>query len=444
MMARIPLPKSKSLSGLSRHGVTLMEVMFATGIVMIGLLGIASLLPIANRQANDSYIITYASAAGQNWYRVMLARKLHTPSGQPWLIANDTTGILSPTNSMDNIAAVAPADVSPPFGNPPAVQAQRLGFCIDPLFWSGQTTIPVYDPSSAAMAFRPALFPYFTPRFSPLTLPTTNAGLNWNFQPRLLRVTYPSLANLSLPVPQKVVEELFATADDLVTVRDESDNSLNAVLGVSRNSTGSLGKLAAQGNLSWIATLVPMEIDSSLRPDSYTSSIVVFNRRNRNFDIPTTSAEAIDPPDDERVAVVLPSSPGTTLPASPLNQSFSGGNGFDVGIIASEYGKRKIKAGAWIMLSRQFTFPSGNIRHIHKWFRVTSTNSEAKIPSATLMSNYGITGSPSDYWYQDVHLMGPDWIFQLPSSANTLPVESTIATIVPDVVAVYERILQVK
>ena len=47
-----------------RSGVTILEVLFAIGIAIIGLLGIASILPLAGRQASDSNRAAEAQALG--------------------------------------------------------------------------------------------------------------------------------------------------------------------------------------------------------------------------------------------------------------------------------------------------------------------------------------------------------------------------------------------
>jgi hypothetical protein len=440
---------NKSTIQYARHaakltGVTLVEVLFAMVIVLVGLLGVAALIPLAGRQANDSYTITHASAEGQNWYRNLLFRNLKEPQPtQPWLVADDVT-----TGSLVSVPT-------------PSLLDANEAYCIDPLFWSGQPVsntggIGLYD-STVTGAFRRAYFPYFTTNYSPFSLPISNdttrpVNVSWAFQPRMHRVTFPSAAGGLLPIPAKVAESLFTTSDDLVVPKDEKDESLNGILGYFNNAVGGIGQVASQRNLSWMATLVPMEIDSATRPDSYTLSIIVFNRRNRRFEAPGSPIPYDAPPDDERTALVIVPAPtsGSALPNS--NYSFSGGNGFSAGLIGAEYGERKVGAGSWVMLSRQFTFPgSGNVRHIHKWFKVVAANAKVSTPPTAIQNGSGgyddpFTGASipaNNLWYQQVNLMGPDWIFQIPVSGTT-PLEPTIATIVPDVVAVYERVIQVK
>jgi hypothetical protein len=73
-----------------RTGTTLMEVLFAIGIVLVGLVGIAALIPLAGRQVVDSKTATLGAAMAQNAYRAIEAANLHVPStDRPWLIARD-------------------------------------------------------------------------------------------------------------------------------------------------------------------------------------------------------------------------------------------------------------------------------------------------------------------------------------------------------------------
>jgi hypothetical protein len=453
-----PETQKKALAGRRQKrlfaGVTLMEVMFATGIVMIGLLGIASLLPLANRQANDSYVLAQSAALGQNWMNLATGRTLYNPASYPWLVPNDE-GDSAPSRGFSRVTTLSGlsllpsnADISTVLaGDPTTTPAEKLGFCIDPLFWSGQSSIPRFDYTNASVPARPSLFPYFTPTYDPLTDPTVNQPQTGHFQPRLVRVTRESQANFGMPEPQKVVDQIFSAADEIISIRSQEDQSLPAVLSYFETPTEGPKKAQSQLNFSWIATLVPSESNSSADGKVFRLSIVVFSKRNRGFYYPAENE--VDPPDDERVALVIPKvgNPGWnnnfTLPETSLN----------VGVVGWDYGKRKVRPGNWIMLSRQYTFSDGkkppgpgSVQHVHKWYKVVSVSSPSTAVPADIATKYGISGG--NLWYQDVRLVGSDWIFQEYPTAPPLPLanggsvvrqEPTVATIVPDVVGVYER-----
>ena len=56
----------RAFPATKRSGVTVLEVLFATGIAVFGMVGIASLLAVAGRQASDANNWSEAQAAAQN------------------------------------------------------------------------------------------------------------------------------------------------------------------------------------------------------------------------------------------------------------------------------------------------------------------------------------------------------------------------------------------
>ena len=65
------LPVLRSVPGIwcaprpARAGISLLEVMFSIGVVMIGLLGIAALLPVAGMQARKGAVADAAARLGR-------------------------------------------------------------------------------------------------------------------------------------------------------------------------------------------------------------------------------------------------------------------------------------------------------------------------------------------------------------------------------------------
>ena len=49
-----------------RLGLTLLEVIFAMVVILVGMVAVATLIPLAGRQAEDSYQITQGLAAGES------------------------------------------------------------------------------------------------------------------------------------------------------------------------------------------------------------------------------------------------------------------------------------------------------------------------------------------------------------------------------------------
>ena len=61
----------------TRNAITLIEVLFAMLVAVVGLMGIASLLPLAARNARESNSFNFVQGAGQSWYQEFSARGLN-------------------------------------------------------------------------------------------------------------------------------------------------------------------------------------------------------------------------------------------------------------------------------------------------------------------------------------------------------------------------------
>ena len=96
----------------SRHGISLLEVMFAVGVIAVGLLGVAVLLSVSGKLAADGRTTEDGARAGMNWVREFELRGYAQPGA--WVIANGS-------------ASGTAAYVDDAFG-----LAVGKSFCIDP------------------------------------------------------------------------------------------------------------------------------------------------------------------------------------------------------------------------------------------------------------------------------------------------------------------------
>ena len=71
-------------------GVTVIEVLFAAGIAVFGLIGIASLIGVAGRQASQANEVAEAQALSNSWYADFVTRGLNDSSQWRWF--NDQLG----------------------------------------------------------------------------------------------------------------------------------------------------------------------------------------------------------------------------------------------------------------------------------------------------------------------------------------------------------------
>ncbi len=401
----------------ARNGVTVIEVLFATGIAIFGLVGIASLISVAGRQASDANKSTEGQAAGQIAYSEFVTRGMNDSSRWRWY--NDQLTSARFVN-FDSLSGVLRAT---------SVGGARTNFrhavCIDPGFFADSTTASAIQTTfPSTQLFRPGLFPYFQDNYDPMdpaVLLSANLG-------RLLRL---SLGSSSGVLSAKSAERIFQLADDLAISIDEDDKTLPTERFFSRMASSALGQSLSNGEYSWFATLCPREpsareiaagLVSTTTPEiMHTLSIVVCKRRDRSF---TTSVV----PEGERVLAVV-----GTVPHNPavFPASFRGGSGGRVVLAASAplvsdpariTVNDSLRVGDWLMLCKQQSLGGTNLGTICRWYRVIAVDNEVDD-----------TSTPG-VWYRNVILDGPDWVF------DAIP---TQAIVVNGVVSVVERVIAV-
>ena len=144
-----------------RRAVTLVEVIFAVGVVLIGLLGLMSILPLAGRRAEDALALNTGAALAESVIDELISRKF---------VSNNQ--LL-------------------PFSTTASVNPRRDSYVIDPLFCSGyefQNT-RITGTISSNSAYQPSIFPFYKQRYNPRLDPSASASVNWtDDQPRLYRV----------------------------------------------------------------------------------------------------------------------------------------------------------------------------------------------------------------------------------------------------------------
>jgi type II secretory pathway pseudopilin PulG len=398
-----------------RNAFTLIEVIFSIGVILIGLLGVASILPLAGRRAQDAVSLSVGSSICDSVLNELQSRKF-LADGR-FLLLDDNM-----TFDRDTLSSLTP-----------------VSFCIDPLFvadFDANNTIPVADPGNR---YSHRFFPYYQATHDPTQDPSTAYTELWpSAQPRLHRV---GITRTGVSFNESIsVEEAFSlvdSADDLAFLRPD-DKSLSAVLkGSNAVSSGSpYGKQLATGEYTWFATVNPMP------GDAFASiSVVVVRNRNRSFAVPTTTT-AMTRPDlnmsGERLAYVT------------YSTGFRGGAGGVVHLASSANTISSLKTNDWLMLSRRTT--SGV--DVHRWYRVSAVDGDAakeNRSTAAQATNPTLAALPGtgtrDIWTRKIYLDGPDWSFGIGTTA--LPAgysddtfaDNTFATLVSDVVSVTERVV---
>ncbi|TWU45524.1 hypothetical protein Q31b_06980 [Novipirellula aureliae] len=399
-----------------RLAVTLIEVVFSIGVILIGLVGLMSILPLAGHRAQDSIDFSVGAAVADSVADEILARDLIS-SGTLAL----ADGITAFTRTTQNVGGTDFVFVEP--------------FCVDPLLIADRP-IQTESGTPSSGSFNAAVFPMFGAVSDPLLNPSTANSLattGFANQPRMARLGLPALgltANQRLEVARTLVERF----DDINFVRPK-DRSLPASLnGLTAVSNGvEFGRSVPTGEYSWIVTVDP---DQTSRYASM--SVVVLRNRDRVTEFPND--DTVEPASNiqsERLAYVANS------------VGFTGGSGGQVTLLWTGNITPNLRSNDWVMLSRTLrptTSPASPLaqRQVHRWYRVVSTDAEAQrlVPTSdtevdgiTVPSSSGRTGT--EVWKRTVMLSGPDWAFDAsPHSGGNF---ATYATIMDGVVSVTER-----
>ena len=401
--SRLPLPL--------RPGVTFLEVLFASGIAVFGLIGIASLIAVAGRQASDANSWSEGQSAARYALSDFVVRGYNNSAS--WAVFNDQ---INHANLANHFVPYKSMGTSIPRNtNVPGVRTDnRHAVCIDPTFFFDATTadsITVNFPSS--QIYRPGLFPYYQDNYNPLD-PANPLTIN---AARLLRVSVQSHAGTLIPA--LVANRQFQLLDDLAITADNTDKTLPPERVFRVLSSGATGQGLSNGEYSWFATLCPREITSpyDMTGTNYpenvsTLSVVVCKRRDRAFFVPASGQQG---PLGERVVTVISTG------------NFKGGSGGRV-ILSAAYDpldpsvdvSDSLRPGDWVMLCKEQTIAAGGLMTICRWYRVLTVDAESTINGGA--------------WERNVVLDGPDWAF------DAYP---TQATLVSGVVTVVERVVPV-
>lgn len=405
-----------------RAGTTLLEVMFAIFVVTVGLLGIASILPLAARNASDSNAHNNAQALGQRWFQNFSAFGLNEPNaftasrnGYDWIWFNGGVPRGYQRNSTGGLTTSAWINQS---------------ICIDPMFFTEREVRRLNGGGvSPFVTYQTGVFPYYVSNYDPTTnsLADTPPFLE-RMQPRMLRTTLgrvlpPSLLNPARidVLSRKLVEDIFASTDDIAASADETDKTIPAFRVWAEAAPGQTNPLITKGlvtgQYSWLATLAPIEPirNAALAslPRDYLLSLVVMNRRDRQFD--PGSAGGTRPLGERLVQV------------QPLTDRFQNGTGGRIRVSGhwQDPSSDRLHVGDWIMLSTNVPDARipGELFAVFRWYRIIGLSQETQL-----------TGTENTTWSRDVVLEGPDFVFG----------RDIQGTLMSGVVTVVERNISIK
>ncbi|HBJ34376.1 MAG TPA: hypothetical protein DDZ51_06350 [Planctomycetaceae bacterium] len=390
--------KNRIVLSSIRIGLSLMEVLFAIGVLMIGLLGIASVLPVGTRNAAQALRSDITASAIENQVSNALARLDGRPSQVLYPYSLPRLSALSasldpnyptaPTtdlfgnSSLSNLAASVPIrDYVPDPMLPQAVGNPPPAICIDPSFITAATN---FRPTPLNYYDR-TKFPCFDYNYDALTHPGIVPSLTSAdpITPRMFRVSLS--AKDSVIAPEHVVAKALLSERDGLPLNKPKDSTLPTSLFFRPlDNPLDLSRADAQrsGAFSSMVTVVP----SNRAATNYDVSIIVFE--NRQLTTNTLGFDTTNP------ALVFPLQPFATI-SSWVNQATLGPDSktypdevmcdivaapdiIDGGLGTFTYEHSsacnpEIKSGQWIMLAR-FDATAGINRYA--WYRVSQVIDE--------------------------------------------------------------------
>ncbi len=303
--------------------------MISIGVVGIGLIGVAALIPLAHHKAEQGVREDRKAAMGKRAFREFRVRGMDRPgtgraggnAGSPyWLWPGSPNG--DPLSIYD-----------------PTGKLVRQSYCLDPMAATAINRFPAGRngpiPRLSLLSIRP--------EDVRRTLPANNAAYLLN-DPRGLIMT------------QGQAEEVFRLQDELVFERPDNKNDPPFQVFLENN------KRLSAGSFSWMVTAVP---DLNPLSDRWTVSVVVFHRRKLT----------LSPSQEVMAQVLIPTVNGLdTLRNADVKEVFV--KEATTTADRDQAGVRHIKNGDWVMLMQQRffdidgRFPSYDM----KWYRVIAAN----------------------------------------------------------------------
>ena len=228
--------RHRTIRHASRSGLTILEVMMAIGVAIIGLFGVWALIPVAGQRAERALLEDDKSALGRSAFHEFDVRGMRDPNS--WLISAQALNNGAPPNTLARF-------------DPNNTTLRSLAVCLDPQLMS--------EYQSQNMLNTVQTFPA-----QPGNPPVIMA--------RATLRRFPTIANNNSPMDVALARKVFQTADDIIVHRQSGGDPPLQDYGTSNQS-----RRLAHGDLSWMATLVP---SNAFLSETHLLSVVVFDNRD--------------------------------------------------------------------------------------------------------------------------------------------------------------------
>ncbi|MFN7731490.1 MAG: hypothetical protein ACK5OB_06285 [Pirellula sp.] len=450
-----------------RLGLTMLEVIFSMVVILVGMVAVATLIPLAGRQAEDSVKITQALAAGESALAVFNSTRILQPTLEsPWCLiddaANNEFSVASIRAAYDRVSETFPIPQDSLQAAIAQNEAMGIGFCIDPLFWGFQSRV---SGSRLTAPFERTYFPFLPMGTSPLT-----------FQPgaRVPRLLRGSLTDPSAAFPGSWLRQPAATSlatsfgGDLIqpATRNKAIGPLRSMRFSGDPGSPLISSPTAAQQVSWLMTVIPSD-NTPIIPTSRTIENwdgVGNNPGTLNANHPVITPTSFDVAlvvfakrDVREVFSIIPNPAPNGVPTNlPTNErifrvnSISGdainSGSFTVAITTHPNTDSTVRPGDWIMLSRfarRTLLPrtvnnSTTInRQVHRWYRVIGV---ANTGTSIAVRLYGKPWSWTEGEIADLQAAGAN----LPSNPPSPNTFETHAVLLKDVIHVYERQIELQ
>lgn len=401
-----------------QRGVTLLEVVFSIGIVSVGLLGVLIIVPLAGTRSAQGMIADGGDRMGRSAIRLFDVHHMRQPS--MWTRFNTT-----PQQYQEYGVQYVGTDRYTYLWQPNVnTRLQARSFCIDPLFIANQKALATTNSTNVSPETQ--YFPYFQPgTFLPAAMDA-----------RMDRISLRTIPGGATGMTVEQAVSVFMNDDDVVF-----SLPTDRTLPPQQKYDASTLKRQSDGKFSWIATLTPVFTNyeeynnqpptSTILPDNYVLSIVVFHRRDLSLTVNTSTSGTEEGADNERLAIV-----------SQFHSQGYGGGDVELQTRPSRPGSDlAVREGEWVMLSAMVDAGSlfkplisghtvSNTQQyvpLFRWYRVMAADAIAGTGPYT----------------RNVTLQGFDWneVYALSTAGRA---SQTQVTLLNGVVAVYEKTIRLE
>lgn len=426
-----------------RCGLSIMEVLFAIGVLTVGLLGVASILPVATNNASQTLKTDRAVEEFNN--RVAADVAEISNSFNEVVVANNSLNAFNtaPVNSFrrkERLFEISTLNFGTYIGTyDVTVGPQPVlpdAFCIDPWFLTAAGALRD-DQSSTTddrNGYDRTMFPCYDPRVHPITVsPSQPLSASSGLAVDLPRFTRVGLGSRNAALLAAVNAEAETRRSDDFSVNIPDDTTLGPGLFVQRggNQAGSLAKNTVTSRFSSIVTLARSATGSNL----FNAAVITMQDRDivtvpgGTFDGHRTPPAGLVPahnlrpytawvPDDPAAPNSFPTDQNLLYPEEVIGyvnaapRPITGGGGGEFRFRTHRRVRPTVRSGDWLMLMRReyvrapgtTTIVPGVLKYA--WYRVTDV-----IQKPTLLGDPDPSLNPQSPYETHVAVDGPDWVF---------------------------------